>query len=537
MVIFGSFLSVPTHAQQVTGFADCGYQGATKGNTGQIVVKCLRSIVTFVFVLAIFISAIQIAAAALGAFNPMDGSTDVQKDFQRKIMNLITGIILMGTPILILNLFNPATTNFSTILDLTAVNKRIAQYQARSNPSKTGGSGTADDSGNTDGGGESGAEGGKSGAEGGGGNAGNGGNTNGGTAAGGGKNSGSTAGNSGNSKNTGTAAGNGNNNSSASSLNSSAKTLWTEKILTDLFKETPPENLTKEKLQTAIDKNIGKNSNLKTNDLLSYIEKTVACLIKDSNCAEGLSPSQAEKKLENLGIDTQNDKAVLASITKNISDLGNIVNGGEGNDDLDSYSGDSDDLNSNSSSGPKKVVPKLGEITGMWPKAFTLVTNQDFVKTGLDDSGCQVLHFQAQELDERTTTVLATAPIETYSIKVCNDKNSQNANNLGPKSPNDWLNFKDFIKRNPDGTFEVFALNNVKSNSFNISKGVLFKHDVKLDTNSSNSLQKLVSSSSSVSAVQPNNQQQTQPIQPNTGQNNSVFVPNGPVVMFGGTTR
>ena len=139
------------------------------------------------------------------------------------------------------------------------------------------------------------------------------------------------------------------------------------------------------------------------------------------------------------------------------------------------------------------------------------------------------MHFQAQELSEQSI-VVATAPIETYSIKVCNDKNSSNQNNLGPKSPNDWQNFKDFIKRNPDGSFEIFSVNNVKANSFNVSKGVLFRHDVKLDTNNTNSLQKPVYSTSNISSNTAIQNPQTQP----SGQNNSVFVPNGPVVMFGG---
>jgi hypothetical protein len=517
LVIFGNLSQVSVHAQTVTGFKDCGYQGVTQGSTGQVIVKCLRSIVTFVFVLAVFISAIQIAASALGAYNPLESNVDIQKDFQRKITNLVLGLILMGMPIAILSLFNPATTNFSTILDLSAINKRIASNQKQSG-SKTPSDGS-NDAGSSGGG-----------------------STvkpikNGGTGTTSGNNSSSeTGGNdsdsdSTNSSNKANSSNNSNTNSnsttnsntSSSSLNSSQKQLWTEKILTDLLKNDLPEGVTKTKIQTEINKNLGNNSTLKPNDLIDYVAKTVDCLIEPKNCKDNLTQSEAEKRLQNLNLDKNEAKGLLV-FNKNLEDLGNIISGESGNDDLGSYSGSSDSLLSSSSFDVSKKPPPAGEITGIWPKVYTLVTNQDFVKTSLDDSGCQVLYFQSQELDKQSNSVISTAPIETYSIKVCYDKNSDNPNNLGPKSPNDWTNFKDFIKRNPDGSFEIYAVNNIKASSFNVQKGVLYRHSSKF--NPLDSLQKQNFSSQNNQQSATTNSSQSQ---------NSVYIPNGPVVMFGGT--
>jgi hypothetical protein len=519
LVMFGNLSQVSVHAQTVTGFKDCGYQGVTQGSTGQVVVKCLRSIVTFVFVLAIFISAIQIAASALGAYNPLESNVDIQKDFQRKITNLVLGIVLMGMPIAILNLFNPATTNFSTILDLSAINKRIASNQKQSGnktpsgdstdtggsggggstvkPIKNGGSGTTSrDNGDNKGGDETSGSGSDSDSI----------------------NSSNKTNNSSNSSN------NTNSTTSSSSLNSSQTQLWTEKILTDLLKDELPEGITKTKIQTEINRNLGSNSTLKPNDLIDYVAKILDCLAEQENCKDNLTKSEAEKRLQNLNLD-KNEARGLLIFNKNLEDLGNIISDGSGNDNLDSYSGSSDNLlSSNSSFDASKKPPPAGEITGIWPKVYTLVTNQDFVKTSLDDSGCQVLYFQSQELDKQSNSVISTAPIETYSIKVCYDKNSDNPNNLGPKSPNDWTNFKDFIKRNPDGSFEIYAVNNIKASSFNVQKGVLYRHSSKF--NPLDSLQQQNFSSQNNQQSTTNNSSQSQ---------NNVYIPNGPVVMFGGT--
>ncbi len=112
----------------LAGFNNCNFSSTrindtlgngNKNNGQQLLIACIRDILIFVTIIAIFYGAFQVAVAALGAYAPGSGS-DPQKVLREKLQNIIVGLPLLGASITILFLINPAATNLS-FLDFNSV--------------------------------------------------------------------------------------------------------------------------------------------------------------------------------------------------------------------------------------------------------------------------------------------------------------------------------------------------------------------------------------------------------------------------------
>ncbi len=117
VVTFFSLLqvfSVSTLAQSeqpggapVAGFANCSPEDSDLNEGSGAIIDCLRSVLNFVFIVAIFIAAFRFAAAGLGNYLP-GSNVDAITEGRKAIDGVVIGLVLMGLPGLILNLINPA---------------------------------------------------------------------------------------------------------------------------------------------------------------------------------------------------------------------------------------------------------------------------------------------------------------------------------------------------------------------------------------------------------------------------------------------
>lgn len=99
-----------TDTGAVAGFTECSFNSKT--NSPDQIQKCLSQIFRFVFVLSIFIIAIRVAVIALGNYDPFhNGSADNQA--VQVVWEVTVGLILIGGPVLLINVINPASLNLS----------------------------------------------------------------------------------------------------------------------------------------------------------------------------------------------------------------------------------------------------------------------------------------------------------------------------------------------------------------------------------------------------------------------------------------
>jgi hypothetical protein len=112
--ILSPFSTINTYAQAdtgaVAGFTECSFDPKT--NDADQIQKCLGQIFRFVFVLSIFIIAIRVAILALGNYDPFhNGNADNQA--VQVIWEVTIGLILIGGPVLLINVINPVSLNLS----------------------------------------------------------------------------------------------------------------------------------------------------------------------------------------------------------------------------------------------------------------------------------------------------------------------------------------------------------------------------------------------------------------------------------------
>jgi hypothetical protein len=89
----------------------------TRGSQSTALAKCVSQIVQFFFVVALFIVAIRIALESLTSLNPFDKGKAIDNTIGL-IKDIIFGLILLGSPAVLLNLFSSATLNINNILNL-----------------------------------------------------------------------------------------------------------------------------------------------------------------------------------------------------------------------------------------------------------------------------------------------------------------------------------------------------------------------------------------------------------------------------------
>lgn len=169
-LIFGSLSSVPAQAAEtsdngIIGFSACRFgtaeeirqkNNAPAGN--ETIRQCLQQILTFVFVLGIFLIGMRIAIEAFKSLNPaisgnsIDNSVKLGKD-------VIIGLILIGAPSIFLGLFNQAALQLPNLFELARFAPKEGEAQTTTKPTTgtpsgaTGGGGTATGTGGGTGGG------------------------------------------------------------------------------------------------------------------------------------------------------------------------------------------------------------------------------------------------------------------------------------------------------------------------------------------------------------------------------------------------
>jgi hypothetical protein len=103
------FNTVPTFAQNadVIGFTDCNLIDASKDKNADkksLVSKCTTQILTFLFVIGIFLLAFRVAYIGINKFNPLEQGGEAKQ--VGLVRDTIIGLILLGAPSLILGALN-----------------------------------------------------------------------------------------------------------------------------------------------------------------------------------------------------------------------------------------------------------------------------------------------------------------------------------------------------------------------------------------------------------------------------------------------
>lgn len=156
---FGVLTSLPVHAEDgVIGFSDCkfgsaeeirkkGEAGAAPGN--ETFRKCLQQILTFIFVLGVFLIGIRIAIEAFKSLNPVISGNSINNSVKLG-QDIVIGLILIGAPSIFLGLFNEAALQLPNLFELAQYRpgnekaKTSTTGTGTTGTSPTGGTGTAD---------------------------------------------------------------------------------------------------------------------------------------------------------------------------------------------------------------------------------------------------------------------------------------------------------------------------------------------------------------------------------------------------------
>jgi hypothetical protein len=112
------FSPIPVQAQNASsggpgvGFSECQFDPSTQTGGDVSIQRCLGQIFQFTFVVGMFIIAIRVGIFAIGNYNPFDNGRAVN-DSIRIVWEATLGFILLGSPVLVINIFNPAALNLS----------------------------------------------------------------------------------------------------------------------------------------------------------------------------------------------------------------------------------------------------------------------------------------------------------------------------------------------------------------------------------------------------------------------------------------
>jgi hypothetical protein len=111
LAVTAVFGSVPTFAEEsnVIGFTECGFKLPKEGETAptgseSAISKCVKQIMTFLFVIGIFLMAFRIAYIGINKFNPLEQGGEAQQ--VGMIRDIAIGLILLGSPALVLGALN-----------------------------------------------------------------------------------------------------------------------------------------------------------------------------------------------------------------------------------------------------------------------------------------------------------------------------------------------------------------------------------------------------------------------------------------------
>lgn len=143
------FGSTPVYAQEV-GFTQCQFDHQSASQEEDKIQKCLGQIFQFTFVVGMFIIAIRVALFALGNYNPFDNGKAVSQSINI-VWEATLGFILLGSPVLFINILNPAALNLS-FLQIGTVGQNSSGGGQSSGGTTQNGSGSTTSGGSTGGG-------------------------------------------------------------------------------------------------------------------------------------------------------------------------------------------------------------------------------------------------------------------------------------------------------------------------------------------------------------------------------------------------
>lgn len=112
--LFAIFSPVPVYAQNGggVGFTECQFSAGSDNAGDASIQACLGQIFQFTFVVGMFIIAIRVALLAIGNYNPFDNGKAVNQTIGL-VWEVTLGFILLGSPVLLINIINPAALNLS----------------------------------------------------------------------------------------------------------------------------------------------------------------------------------------------------------------------------------------------------------------------------------------------------------------------------------------------------------------------------------------------------------------------------------------
>ena len=145
---FGVLASVPVYAEEddgVIGFSACrfgsaeviranGQAGGTPGN--EAFRQCLRQILTFVFVLGVFLIGMRIAIEAFKGLNPMISGNAINNSVKLG-QDIIIGLVLIGAPSIFLGVFNEAALQLPNLFELAQFRPGAEKKNSSTTPSST----------------------------------------------------------------------------------------------------------------------------------------------------------------------------------------------------------------------------------------------------------------------------------------------------------------------------------------------------------------------------------------------------------------
>jgi hypothetical protein len=149
LLIFGSLFNISgVYAQSTTsttpssgviGFTQCNFATSSQSSS---ISPCVQQILTFLFVIGIFLMAFRIAYIGINRFNPLDGNSEGEQ--VGLIRDIIIGLVLLGAPALILSAFNQnlLSLDFLNFTGFTGGPVKQSTTQSTTNLQNTSGGGT-----------------------------------------------------------------------------------------------------------------------------------------------------------------------------------------------------------------------------------------------------------------------------------------------------------------------------------------------------------------------------------------------------------
>ena len=120
-----------------SSFSECDFSSvANKADASTKFIACIKGVVTFIFVVSLFLVAIRIAVEALGSLNPFESGKAVDNSI-KLVSDIIIGLLILGAPSIFLNFLNPQTLRIDIIQNISEGSKSNKDPKAPITPGGT----------------------------------------------------------------------------------------------------------------------------------------------------------------------------------------------------------------------------------------------------------------------------------------------------------------------------------------------------------------------------------------------------------------